>query len=174
MDALKMPIAYTSNSFMHSMICPDRNGRLKINHNSNFKFTCETGKFVSGTLRSSREVNVKCLKGDSIEYRGRTYAFKDFKCDAVPKSKLKATKANCQNSIYEFYNSLNLPGILYVMVYNQHIYYLYYVIFVFIGKRLGFYVLHSEHSMYIIYYLYLYLFIVFNKYVNIINLNKTH
>lgn len=79
-----MPTALAYNSHnRQSKICPDRSGRLNIKQNSQFTLSCGSSKFASDSLGDIDKINVECLGGNSLSFRGDTYEYEDLKCEGL-------------------------------------------------------------------------------------------
>lgn len=96
------PIPFILNSKNHSIDFPVQNGDLIIKQNSYLKLLCAKNKYISVADKNTREIIVKCLKGDILEFRERTYLFKDFQCQHISKSNLfNQTNKNYHQTNYK-------------------------------------------------------------------------
>lgn len=90
-----MPLIYTFNKTVNTLIHPDRRGKIVVSYNETFRMACVGSKFGFPT-RYSVEIIVRCLNTSYIEYKHKTVEFNKFRCTGVPKSTMRRTNHTCQ------------------------------------------------------------------------------
>lgn len=94
---LKMPVIFTYNKTISTVIRPDRRGKIVVSYNETFRMACVGSRFGHPT-RYRSEIMVRCLNTSFIQYKHKTVEFNKFRCTAVPKASMRETNLTCQTS----------------------------------------------------------------------------
>lgn len=76
-----MPYISISKSTEPYTIYAPGSRNVTIKHDSYFNLTCQSGKFKSFVEKIPREITVKCLEGQSVQYKQYAYEYDYFECD---------------------------------------------------------------------------------------------
>lgn len=82
------------------MLVPDLHGNVFLKHKAKFRLSCTNGRFQRADISNERDIEVSCLRGDTLLYKGKKFRFLEFKCNKIPSSRLVLTGYRCQNEQY--------------------------------------------------------------------------
>lgn len=100
---IKIPLIFTFNKTVSTIIHPDRKGNVVVPYNDTFKMACVGSKFGYPT-RYTNEILVRCLNKTFIEYKQKTFDFSKCRCTGIPKSTIKETNYTCQNMVNKIFD----------------------------------------------------------------------